>query len=101
MKNKQKLVNRIIDFYLTGHNLKEEEAKAVISLKDEYKSINYTRSCETLKDEYIPDFSNWLKDNNYTEIEDTQFYCAGVEAGNTICETQCIGCDGFQRNYKQ
>jgi hypothetical protein len=45
MKNKQELVNRIIDFYLTGHNLKEAEAKAVISLKEEYKAINYTRCC--------------------------------------------------------
>ena len=35
------------------------------------------------------------------EIEDTQFYCAGVEAGNRICESQCIGCDGFQRDYEQ
>ena len=46
MKNKQELVNRIIDFYLTGHNLKEDEAKAVISLKEEYKAINYTRCCK-------------------------------------------------------
>ena len=35
------------------------------------------------------------------DIEDTQFYCAGVEAGNRICESQCIGCDGFQRSYEQ
>jgi len=49
MKNKQELVNRIIDFYLTGHNLKEDEAKAVISLKEEYKAINYTRCCTELK----------------------------------------------------
>jgi hypothetical protein len=48
MKNKQELVNRIIDFYLTGHNLKEDEAKAVISLKEEYKAINYTRCCTEL-----------------------------------------------------
>ena len=48
MKNKQELVNRIIDFYLTGHNLKEDEAKAVISLKEEYKAINYTRCCTKL-----------------------------------------------------
>ena len=48
MKNKQELVNRIIYFYLTGHNLKEDEAKAVISLKEEYKAINYTRCCTEL-----------------------------------------------------
>lgn len=35
------------------------------------------------------------------EIEDTQFYCVGVEAGNSICESQCIRCDGFQRSYEQ
>ena len=35
------------------------------------------------------------------EIEDTQFYCAGVEAGNRICESQCLGCCGFQRSYEQ
>lgn len=42
MKNKQELVNKIIDFYLTGHNLKENEAKAIISLKDEYKKLTLT-----------------------------------------------------------
>tara|TARA_R110000851_G_scaffold82890_1_gene181394 strand:+ start:203 stop:406 length:204 start_codon:yes stop_codon:yes gene_type:complete len=59
MKNKQKLVNRIIDFYLTGHNLKEEEAKAVISLKDEYKAINYTRcSSDVVCGCYRPNIDN-------------------------------------------
>ena len=54
MKNKQELVNRIIDFYLTGHNLKEDEAKAVISLKEEYKAINYTRCCTELRENNKP-----------------------------------------------
>ena len=45
MKNKQELINRVVDFYLTGHNLKENEAKAVISLIDEYKAINNTNCC--------------------------------------------------------
>lgn len=49
MKNKQELINRVIDFYLTGHNLKAEESKAVFSLKDEYKAINYTPCCTELK----------------------------------------------------
>ena len=37
----------------------------------------------------------------HTKLEEVQFYCGAVEAGNEICESQCIGCDGFQRDYEQ
>tara|TARA_R110000737_G_C14342935_1_gene443663 strand:- start:57 stop:278 length:222 start_codon:yes stop_codon:yes gene_type:complete len=70
MKNKQELINRVVDFYLTGHNLKENEAKAVISLIDEYKAINYTRCC-------------------------TEFFCNNQRIG-IRCVKQCLGCDQFE-----
>ena len=37
------------------------------------EAINYTRSCETLKDEYIPDFTNWLKDNKYIHYSNNYY----------------------------
>tara|TARA_R110002167_G_scaffold190373_3_gene392683 strand:+ start:3925 stop:4212 length:288 start_codon:yes stop_codon:yes gene_type:complete len=68
MKNKQELINRVVDFYLTGHNLKENEAKAVISLIDEYKAINYTHCCEELKSDISPNFKFRNEDFKYSEF---------------------------------
>ena len=43
--------------------IKEERLPSLIKELEKY--INYSRCCETLKEEYIPDFSNWLKNNKY------------------------------------
>lgn len=70
MKNKQKLLDRIIDFYLTGHNLKEDEAKAVISLKDEYKAINYSRCCTELNHDFKKGDDVWITSKTLVTIAD-------------------------------
>jgi hypothetical protein len=87
MKNKQELVNRIIDFYLTGHNLKEDEAKAVISLKEEYKAINYTRCCTELNPEFAIGEQVLLTKKTVVTIE-------------TFCEDGMIEVDDNNEYYK-
>ena len=87
MKNKQELVNRIIDFYLTGHNLKEDEAKAVISLKEEYKAINYTRCCTELNPEFAIGEQVLLTKKTVVTIE-------------TFCEDGMIEVDNNNEYYK-
>ena len=49
MKN-TKIINRLIDYYLEGSELTQDEHNNVRSLKEEMQAINYTPCCETLKD---------------------------------------------------
>lgn len=55
MKN-TKIINRLIDYYLEGSELTQDEHNTVRSLKEEMQAINYTRCCCKLKD---------LKDDNF------------------------------------
>tara|TARA_R110000772_G_scaffold253660_1_gene369397 strand:+ start:1615 stop:1776 length:162 start_codon:yes stop_codon:yes gene_type:complete len=45
MKN-TKIINRLIDYYLEGSILTQEEHKTVRSLKEEMQAINYKDCCE-------------------------------------------------------
>jgi len=39
--------------------------------------INYTHCCETLKDEEIPTFTDWLKDNGWKKTPSYYYYKKG------------------------
>ena len=61
MKN-TKIINRLIDYYLEGSELTQDEHNTVRSLKEEMQAINYTRCCEQLKDKYTESFEVFYKD---------------------------------------
>ena len=49
MKN-TRIINRLIDYYLEGSELTQDEHNTVRSLKEEMQAINYTRCCTELSD---------------------------------------------------
>jgi len=102
MKNKiEKLVGKHT-LNLAKAKTLEDYAKTENNFTNELlEVINYTRCCvnKDLDKHPIEGVDEFMLTDH--EIEDTQFYCAGVEAGNRICERQCIGCAGFQRDYEQ
>ena len=73
----------------------------IFGIEKLYEAINVIQCCvnKDLDKHPIEGVNEFMLTDQ--DIEDTQFYCAGVEAGNRICESQCIGCDGFQRDYEQ
>jgi len=46
MKN-TKIINRLIDYYLEGSELTQDEHNTVRSLKEEMQAINYIRCCKS------------------------------------------------------
>jgi hypothetical protein len=59
MKN-TKIIKRLIDYYLEGSELTQEEHNTVRSLKEEMQAINYTRCCKQLKDKEVMSFAEWF-----------------------------------------
>ena len=47
-----KIINRLIDYYLEGSELTQDEHNTVRSLKEEMQAINYTHSC-TVENEQL------------------------------------------------
>ena len=73
MKN-TKIINRLIDYYLEGSELTQDEHNTVRSLKEEMQAINYTRCCELVKDKnpytFEIDINKFKSDKDYcTELE--------------------------------
>ena len=54
MKN-TKIINRLIDYYLEGSELTQDEHNTVRSLKEEMQAINYTHSCESDSEQLVCD----------------------------------------------
>lgn len=80
MKN-TKIINRLIDYYLEGSELTQEEHNNVRSLKEEMQAINYTRC-------YV------------SEAE--QFFCWDKKGKlSKQCESQCNVCFRYERNNKK
>lgn len=56
-----KLIKKLIDYYLTGHNLTQEEHNAVTSLEKQLEAINFTDSSLQLKEKYTQDFQDYVE----------------------------------------
>ena len=59
MKN-TKIINRLIDYYLEGSELTQDEHNTVRSLKEEMQAINYTHSCKS-DSEQLQGFFDYYK----------------------------------------
>lgn len=101
--NKEQLFEEIDEIYSEWHggelHIGTERTERIKEALN--RAINFIPCCvnKDLEKHPIEGVNEFMLTDQ--EIEDTQFYCAGVEAGNIICESQCLGCCGFQRDYEQ
>ena len=65
-----KIIKRLIQHYIEGSELTQDEHFEVRSLEKQLAAINYTRCCTELKDKETISFEEWLFVNNYKKLFD-------------------------------
>jgi len=78
-------INEILEVFKKGANTPRDDSSEYQKGRSDGKSQAYAHAWTELKNLNIPDVMK-------------SFVCSNEEVGGVRCESQCLGCDGFERS---